>query len=132
MVVGLLVVLGGCGRKRVVVVPNTPDGLACQRECMTVFYTCQGGRGRNAKVCAAGQQECLATCPGAIYSDGTPAVGYGAAPAPTLVSTPAPVEPAPVAPAAPSTAKCVASELPEWAGASAARKKELMAECRGE
>jgi hypothetical protein len=62
MVVGLLVVLGGCGRKRVPVA-NTPEGNACRRECMTLFNECQGGHRKNRKACEARENECLTTCP---------------------------------------------------------------------
>jgi hypothetical protein len=56
----MLVGASGC-RKRVaaVIVPNTPDGLACQRQCMQVYETCVGGRARNEKACNSHEQGCL-------------------------------------------------------------------------
>lgn len=109
----------GCARK-VIIVPSTPEGVACRRECMALFNECQNGKRKNRKACEARERECLlTTCPGA-YVEGS--------------QTASPVAPAaPVAaPAESKPPKCVASENPEWAGASAQRKKELLAECRGE
>lgn len=46
-------------------VPNTPEGLACQRECLLVFHACHGGSALNIDACRPEQLRCLRTCPGA-------------------------------------------------------------------
>lgn len=121
MVVGVVVLsLGstGCGRKRVQVA-NTPEGNACRRECMSLFNECQGGQRKNRKVCEARETECLTTCPSAVAAEEPSA------------AAPVFAESEPVAQAAPVRRSiCVASELPEWQGASAAEKKQLMEKCR--
>lgn len=109
----LLVGGSGCGHKRVQVA-NTPEGNACQRECMNMFNDCYGGKRKNLKACQSRENDCLRTCPGAVIE--------GAAE--EAASQPA----APTAPA-PGTI-CVASELPEWQGADAVTKRDLMAKCR--
>ena len=129
----VVVAVGGCSRRATVVIPNTPEGLACERECMSVFQACKGGRRANQRNCLVQQQRCLETCPGAMFSDGTAARGSLTQPngTPAIAPTAPPVvfEPLPVADAG-VTPKCVASESPEWAGASATRKKELLDACR--
>lgn len=74
-----LAVGGSSCRKRVryvVMVPNTPEGSECRRQCMVVYEACVGGRGRNERVCRPREQACLQTCPGAYAArdDGTPVV----------------------------------------------------------
>ena len=116
VVVVLLVGASGCGRRRVQVA-NTPEGNVCQRECMSLFNACQGGQRKNRKTCEARENECRATCPGAV---------------PEGAAEEASVQPAAtVSPAAPTLGTiCTASELPEWQGADAVTKRELMAKCR--
>lgn len=137
MVVVVVLAVGAVGcRKRVVtvtvVIPNTPEGLKCERECTQIFHSCQGGNGKNAKVCREEAESCRETCPGAMFSDGRPARGAIAAGLPGSVPAPANAEePAPAsAPDVPSAPRCVASQLPEWQGADAATKKRLMEQCR--
>lgn len=66
MVVVVVLAVGavGCGHKRVRVA-NTPEGNACNRECMQLFNDCQDGKRRNRKACEARENDCLRTCPGA-------------------------------------------------------------------
>lgn len=135
LVLVLAVVAVGCRRHAVsVVVPNTPEGLACERQCLGIFHACQGGRGSNAKVCRKEYDGCLETCPGAMFSDGRRARGSMTQPngTPALAPVPPPLvfEPLPMPVADGGVPKCVASESPEWAGASAVRKKELLDACR--
>ena len=133
-VVAVLVGVSGC-RKRVVVVPNTTEGLKCERECLQIFHACQAGNGRNARVCREESESCRETCPGAMFSDGRPARGGIASgltapvPAPANAEVPAPTAPSEVA-APPAPKKCIASELPEWQSASAAEKKALLERCK--
>lgn len=133
VVVMVLVGLSGC-RKRVVVVPNTTEGLKCERECLQVFHSCQAGIGRNARVCREESESCRETCPGAMFSDGRPARGAIAsgyvAPVPVEVQAPPSAAPATADAPPASPKKCIASELPEWQGASAAEKKSLLERCR--
>lgn len=71
LVVGLVVAGAGCrttmGLPRVEV-PNTPEGLACQRECLLIFHSCQAG-GRRDYMCRIEQLRALRTCPGATQDD---------------------------------------------------------------
>lgn len=65
VVVGLMTI--GCGAtKRIelprVEVPNSPEGLACQRECLLVFHACHSSV---VDFCRLEQLLCLRTCPGA-------------------------------------------------------------------
>ncbi len=125
----------GCRKRVTVIVPNTPDGLKCERECMQVFHACQAGNGKNAKVCREEGETCRQTCPGAMFSDGRPARGAIAS---GVSSVPPPANEEAKAvqeDSAPRTEpvrrpSCVASELPEWQGADAATKKKLMEQCR--
>ena len=120
LVVVSVVVLSGCGLPARYVVAPTEKGNECKRTCMQVELACFGAGG-DKRECRRRENECLATCPGVIIP--------GSRPAPV-------VEAPPPAPAPPprqlGPPKCVASELPEWAGASATQKKELMDRCRGE
>lgn len=56
----------GCAKKRVQVA-NTPEGNSCRRECMQVYQSCMGARGGGKYVCRNQENECLRTCPGAVY-----------------------------------------------------------------
>jgi hypothetical protein len=109
----VVVVLVGCGHKRVQVA-NTPEGNACNRQCMDMFNSCYDGKRKNLKTCQVRENECLRTCPGAVLGDQQEAATT--APAPSEATTSAP--------------RCVASELPEWQGADATTKKKLMEQCR--
>ncbi len=76
--IGVLVavVMVGC---TTVVIPRTPEAIACSRECMGLRSMCIGscggacGSGQYAGYCVAGcasgcnrqQTQCLLTCPGA-------------------------------------------------------------------
>lgn len=45
-----------------VIVPSTPEGNACRRECMAISNTCRGAD------CSRQNRDCLLSCPGA-YSE---------------------------------------------------------------
>ncbi len=124
VVVVAMVGLTGC-RKRIAVA-NTPEGKECQRQCMLIFNTCMGGRGGGKHVCRERENECLETCPRPGEAAAISAAEKVVVPAP--VATASSVEPAPAVTAAPK--KCVASDLPEWQGASAAEKKALLERCK--
>lgn len=71
MVVGVVMAVvggAGCGHKRVQVA-NTPEGNACNRECMTMFNACYDGKRKNLKNCQTRENDCLRTCPGAEVAD---------------------------------------------------------------
>lgn len=55
----------GCWKRRISVAA-TPEGNECKRQCMVVFSSCMGGRGGGKHVCRNQENECLATCPGAV------------------------------------------------------------------
>ena len=120
MLLAVMVVLGvGCGSRRVVVA-KTPEGAACQRQCTQFFNDCYQGKRKNRKFCTQRERECLLGCPGGhefdeLYDSGNRA---------PVESSPAEVAPVD------GGVSCVASESPEWAGASAVRKKELLDACR--
>lgn len=60
------------GCRPAVVVPATPEGLACERECMVVYNTCttsQSGNQWGWVVCEGQRRDCRLTCPGA-HEDG--------------------------------------------------------------
>lgn len=72
--------LVGCPHRRLVV-PNTPEAGACQRECMLVQHDCLRTEALRSRAngedgspewaqridCQNEQQRCLSTCPGAYY-----------------------------------------------------------------
>lgn len=45
------------------IVPNTPEGNKCRRECMAVFEQCMSTY--NESACDSQETSCLKTCPGA-------------------------------------------------------------------
>lgn len=121
MVFGVVMLAGvvGCGHKRVKVA-NTPEGNACNRQCMEMFNGCYDGKRKNLKTCQARENDCLRTCPGAPLNDGgeeslAPSQSNEVAPEATALS---------------AGASCRAEELPEWKGASALEKRDLLARCR--
>ena len=66
LIVGAAVVISvGCSK---VYVPNTPEGQACERECLLIYNTCVL-RGACDSVCELGctmqRKNCRRTCPGA-------------------------------------------------------------------
>lgn len=115
-----VVVLAGCSPKRVVVA-NTPEGNACRRECMQLFNDCQDGKRKNRKACTARENDCLTTCPGAVLGHQSANPPRPAAALEVSIASP----PAPI-----RRGSCVAEELPQWQGADAATKKQLMDSCR--
>lgn len=63
----LLILMASCTptwAKRTVLLPNTPEANACQRECMMVSNLCG-----YAESCHEQKQRCLETCPGAVVAD---------------------------------------------------------------
>lgn len=120
-VAGGAVLLVGCGLPARYVVPATEKGNECKRTCMQVELACYGAHGKDIE-CRYRENECLATCPGVIIP--------GAKPPEQVVEAPPPAPAPPPRQLGPP--KCVASELPEWAGASAGQKKALLDRCRGE
>jgi len=74
-----LIVLGSaaCGPK--LIVPNTPEGLACWRQCQQTYYSCKASYRPptddvgatlaflSGDPCYQAQQSCLTTCPGAHW-----------------------------------------------------------------
>ncbi len=135
MVVVVLLIgsgLSGC-RKRLpgVFIPNTPEGNTCKRECMNVRASCDSsGRKKDRKeICPQREIDCLVTCPGAVV-DGNREESLSPM-QPPAQSNSVPLDPEPAQAAGPvRRPTCVASELPEWQGASAAEKKQLMEKCR--
>lgn len=69
----VLVSSSSCAPKHVelprVEVPNTPEGLTCQRECLIVFHSCHAGNSVNLHPCRGEQLRCLRLCPGATQDD---------------------------------------------------------------
>lgn len=67
-----------------ILTPNTPEGLACRRECLTSVGTCsyyrqgalqvtiEAGRYSRAYGCPGMVSDCLELCPGAIVDPDNP------------------------------------------------------------
>lgn len=53
--------LAGCATIRI---PNTPEGQACNRECMFLANQCLAS-GVSGWACLAQKRDCWRTCPGA-------------------------------------------------------------------
>jgi len=80
----LVLALAGCRPIPQLVIPATPDGLACWRQCQQTFYTCKGSYRPpttdagavlsllSGDPCVGAEQSCLSTCPGAYMSNGPP------------------------------------------------------------
>lgn len=64
----LAVVGAGCGAyESQYVVPRTPEGMSCYRECKSLDYQCRHDRGGliGRSQCNDAWDDCLSTCPGA-------------------------------------------------------------------
>jgi hypothetical protein len=64
LVVGVVVISSGCMPRRIAVA-STPEGNECKRQCMVVSAACREGK----RSCRNRENECLATCPGAVVHD---------------------------------------------------------------
>ena len=67
----------GCAARRRLVVPATPDGMACARQCEQIWWQCSTARGCERMellpgilcraTCGGERDNCLTTCPGAAW-----------------------------------------------------------------
>lgn len=71
LMLGAVVVAGltasSCHKRAQIYVPDTVEGNACKRECMQVLQTCRAARRNKRHTCDIQGDECLMTCPGAVY-----------------------------------------------------------------
>ena len=82
LMVSCLAIIVGCATSHpptpTIRVANTPEGLACWRQCEQIYYSCTGGCKPPPSLfigpacradCAKANERCQLTCPGATRVD---------------------------------------------------------------
>jgi hypothetical protein len=75
--IALTTSVSSCGAQRRLVVPSTPEGMACTRQCEQIWWQCSTARGCERMellpailcraTCNGERDNCLTTCPGATW-----------------------------------------------------------------